>query len=59
MTDRRIKVVAVTQDAEPLLVTASGFSGGLALYDARTGEFLRRVYSGNLTTVALQAPFAP
>jgi methylamine dehydrogenase heavy chain len=54
-----IDFVAVTQDAEPLLVTASGFSGGLALYDARTGEFLRRVYSGNLTTVALQAPFAP
>jgi methylamine dehydrogenase heavy chain len=54
-----VDTIAVTQDAEPLLVTASGFSGGLALYDARTGEFLRRVYSGNLTTVALQAPFAP
>jgi methylamine dehydrogenase heavy chain len=54
-----VDTIAVTQDAEPLLVTASGFSGGLALYDARTGEFLRRVYSGNLTIVALQAPFAP
>ena len=54
-----IDFIAVTQDAEPLLVTASGFSGGLALYDARTGEFLRRVYVGNLTTIALQAPFAP
>ena len=49
----------MTQDAEPLLVTASGFSGGLGLYDARTGDFLRRVYTGNLTTIALQAPFAP
>jgi methylamine dehydrogenase heavy chain len=54
-----VDFVAVTQDAEPLLVTASGFSGGLGLYDARTGEFLRRVYSGNLSIVALQAPFAP
>ena len=54
-----VDFIAVTQDAEPLLVTASGFSGGLALYDARTGEFLRRVYVGNLTTIALQAPFAP
>ncbi len=54
-----VDAIAVTQDPEPLLVTASGFSGGLALYDARTGEFLRRVYSGNLTIVALQAPFAP
>jgi methylamine dehydrogenase heavy chain len=53
-----IDTIAVTQDAEPLLVTGSGFSGGLALYDARSGEFLRRVYSGNLTTVALQAPFS-
>ena len=55
----RIDTIAVTQDAEPLLVTASGFSGGLGLYDARSGEFLRRVYCGNLTIVALQAPFAP
>ena len=54
-----IDTIAVTQDAEPLLVTASGFSGGLGLYDARSGEFLRRVYCGNLTIVALQAPFAP
>jgi hypothetical protein len=49
----------VTQDAEPVLVTASGFSGGLGLYDARSLEFLRRIYSGNMTTMALQAPFAP
>jgi methylamine dehydrogenase heavy chain len=52
-----IDTIAVTQDAEPLLVTGSAFTGGLALYDARSGEFLRRVYSGNFTTVALQAPF--
>jgi methylamine dehydrogenase heavy chain len=54
-----VESIAVTQDAEPLLVTANAFSGGLGLYDARTGEFLRRVYTGNLTTIALQAPFAP
>jgi methylamine dehydrogenase heavy chain len=51
--------IAVTQDDAPLLVTTGLFSGGVAAYDALTGKFLRRVYSGNLTNVALQAPFRP
>jgi methylamine dehydrogenase heavy chain len=52
-----VESVEVTQDAAPLLVTASVFSGGLAVYDGLSGEFLRRVYSGNMTSMALQAPF--
>lgn len=49
--------IAVTQDANPLLVTAANYSGSVAVYDALTGEFLRRVVSGNFATVALQAPW--
>jgi methylamine dehydrogenase heavy chain len=49
--------IAVTQDDEPLLVAGSDFSGSLALYDALTGRFLRRVTTGNLTTVGVQAPW--
>jgi methylamine dehydrogenase heavy chain len=49
--------LAVTQDDTPLLAAASQFSGGVAVYDARSGELLRRVYPGNVTIFALQAPF--
>jgi methylamine dehydrogenase heavy chain len=49
--------VAVTQDERPLLVTGSNFSGSLAVYDALSGEFLRRVAPGNMTTLALQTPW--
>jgi hypothetical protein len=49
--------IAVTQDEAPLLVTAANYSGSVAVYDALTGEFLRRVVSGNMATVALQAPW--
>lgn len=49
--------IAVTQDERPLLVTGSPFSGSLAVYDALTGEFLRRVAAGNMTTLVLQAPW--
>jgi methylamine dehydrogenase heavy chain len=49
--------IAVTQDDAPLLVTGSEFSGSLALYDARSGEFLRRTATGNMTTLALSAPY--
>jgi hypothetical protein len=49
--------ITVTQDDEPLLVTGSEFSGSLALYDARTGEFLRRTATGNMTTLGLSAPY--
>jgi methylamine dehydrogenase heavy chain len=53
-----ISQVQVTQDAHPLLVTGSLFSGSLALYDALSGEFLRRVATGNATIQAIQAPAA-
>ena len=49
--------VVVTQDERPLLVTGSMFSGSLAVYDALTGEFLRRVTPGNMTTLVLQVPW--
>jgi len=54
-----IDAIAVTQDDAPRLVTTGAFSGGVASYDALTGEFLGRVYSGNITNVGLQAPFRP
>jgi len=49
--------VQVTQDDAPLLVTGSQIGGSIAVYDARSLEFLRRIPSGNLTTQALQAPW--
>ena len=52
-----VGAVAVTQDAQPLLVTGSNFSGSLAVYDALSGEFLRRVAPGNMTTLGIQTPF--
>jgi methylamine dehydrogenase heavy chain len=51
-----IDSIAVTQDAAPRLVTASEFSGGLASYDALSGAFLGRVFSGNMTSGVLLAP---
>jgi len=47
----------VTQDDAPILVTGSEFSGSLGLYDAGSGEFLRRLATGNMTTLVLQAPY--
>ncbi len=52
-----VGAVAVTQDAQPLLVTGSNFSGALAIYDALSGEFLRRIAPGNMTTLGLQTPW--
>ena len=49
--------IAVTPDDRPLLVTAADYSGSLGVYDALSGELLRRVISGNFATVALQAPW--
>ena len=51
-----IDEIAVTQDEQPLLVTVSAASGGLGLYDARSGAFTRRVYSGNLANLGLVVP---
>jgi methylamine dehydrogenase heavy chain len=49
--------VAVTQDDRPLLATASLFSGSVAIYDALSGEFLRRVAPGNVANAILQVPW--
>jgi methylamine dehydrogenase heavy chain len=48
--------IAVTQDDQPILVTAGAFSGSLAVYDALDGEFINRVNTGNMTTLILEAP---
>ena len=49
--------VAVTQDDHPLLVTGADFSGSLGVYDALSGELLRRIAVGNMTTLALAVPW--
>ncbi len=49
--------IAVTQDEHPLLVTSSQFSGMLGIYDAKTGEFLRRVGPTGWTSDVLVAPW--
>ncbi|MEE8580963.1 MAG: amine dehydrogenase large subunit [Myxococcota bacterium] len=53
-----LDLVVVTQDDAPLLVTGSTMGGSLAVYDALSGEFLRRVAAGNLTTQLLQSPWS-
>lgn len=49
--------IEVTRDDEPLLVTATQFSGSLGIYDARSGDFLRRVQPTGWTTDLLIAPW--
>ena len=49
--------IQVTQDDEPLLVTGTQLGGSLAVYEALSLRFLRRVPSGNFMTHALQAPW--
>lgn len=49
--------LAVTQDAHPLVVTSSERGGSLGVYDGLSGEFLRRIGSGNLSPSGLAAPF--
>src|SRR5262249_50209745 len=53
----RTAALAVTQDERPLIVAGSEFSGALAIYDALSGAFLRRLAPGNITTLALQVPW--
>jgi len=49
--------IAVTQGSEPLLVTASRFTGGLGIYDATTGAFLRRAQPVGWTLDVITAPY--
>jgi methylamine dehydrogenase heavy chain len=52
-----ISTVLVTRDDAPLLVTGSEIGGSVAVFDATSGEFLRRVSSGNMTVQRLDAPW--
>lgn len=52
-----IGFIAVTQDAAPLLVTASQVSGGIAVYDGMSGAFRRRIGPTGWTSDVLQAPW--
>jgi len=49
--------LAVTQDAQPLVVTSSERGGSLGVYDGLSGDFLRRIGSGSLSPSGLAAPF--
>lgn len=51
--------LAVTRDARPLLVAGSYFSGALAVYSAESGEFIRRLVTGNMTDAVLRTPYRP
>lgn len=52
-----VTAITVTQDAHPLLITTCQYVGALGIYDARTGEFLRRVQPIGWTTDLLFAPY--
>ena len=52
-----ISEIAVTQEARPRLVTI-GQIGGVAHYDADSGELLGRAYPGNITNAGLSLPGA-
>jgi methylamine dehydrogenase heavy chain len=54
--DLGIDAIAVTQDDQPRLLTVGAFSGGLVNYDALSGEFLSRIFTGNITSGVLRAP---
>jgi len=49
--------IEVTRDDAPQLVTVSEYSGMLGVYDARSGEFLRRTQPVGWTTSILLAPW--
>lgn len=49
--------IAVTRGAEPFLVTASRFTGGLGVYDAASGAFLKRVQPVGWTLDVLTTPY--
>lgn len=49
--------IQVTQDEAPLLLTASQFFGSIGVYDALTGDMLRRVQPTGWTSDVLLAPW--
>jgi len=48
-----VDMIAVTQDDAPLLVTGAMYTAGLCVYDARSGELLRRIFTGGMTAQVL------
>ncbi len=52
-----VTAVEVTQDDQPLLFTASQFTGSIGVYNATTGSFLRRVLPTGWTSDILVAPW--
>jgi methylamine dehydrogenase heavy chain len=52
-----IGFIQVTQDEQPLLLTASQFFGSIGVYDALSGAFLRRVQPTGWTSDVLVAPW--
>jgi methylamine dehydrogenase heavy chain len=52
-----IGFIQVTQDEQPLLLTASQFFGSIGVYDGLSGDFLRRVQPTGWTSDVLVAPW--
>jgi methylamine dehydrogenase heavy chain len=52
-----VSAIQVTQDDAPLLFTASQYSGALGVYDALSGDFIRRVQPTGWTSDVLLAPW--
>jgi methylamine dehydrogenase heavy chain len=52
-----IASIDVTQDDAPLLFTASQYTGSIAVYDALTGAFVRRVGPTGWTSDVMVAPW--
>ena len=50
--------IQVTQDDAPLLLTASQFFGSIGVYDAMSGQFVRRVQPTGWTSDVLLAPWS-
>jgi len=53
-----VEEISVTQDDAPLLVTSASYGGLVAVYDAQSGEFIRRVTTGNISVLGLLTPFS-
>jgi len=51
-----VERIAVTQDAEPVLLAATSFPATLAVYDARSGKHLRDVKEPAIATMMLALP---
>jgi methylamine dehydrogenase heavy chain len=50
--------IQVTPDPDPLLFAAAQATGSVVVYDAQTGELLRRIQAVGFTTGELNAPWA-